>query len=186
MEFEKATLVISLLKSDLYLRLSQHPEELESLIDAHKNQKLVVIDEIQRIPELLNEVHRLVEDCDIKFLLIGSSARNLRKKGINLLAGRAWEANLFPLTSHEIPKFDLSHYLLYGGLPTVYLSNEPQEELYAYVGTYLQQEIQAEAMIRKIPAFARFLKSAACMSGKILNFSELANDIGISAMIFPI
>ena len=181
MEFEKSTLIISLLKSDLYLRLSQHPEELESLIDAHKNNKFVVIDEIQRIPELLNEVHRLIEDRRITFLLTGSSARNLRKKGVNLLAGRAWEADLFPLTSHEIPKFDLLRYLLYGGLPTVYLSSEPQEDLYAYVDTYLQQEIQAEAVVRKVPAFARFLKSAAFMSGKILNFAALSSDIGIPA-----
>ena len=180
-EFEKSTLIINLLQNELFLQLSQRPEDLEGMINAHKNQKIIVIDEIQRVPALLNEIHRLIEDRGIKFLMTGSSARNLRKKGVNLLAGRAWEANLFPLVSHEIPKFDLGRYLRYGGLPAIYLSGDPEEDLHAYVNTYLQQEIQAEAVVRKVPSFARFLKSAAFMSGRMLNFAELSNDAAIPA-----
>ena len=141
----KEIIVINLLRSDMYLRLSGAPHELEEMISIIENPKLVVIDEVQRVPELLNEVHRLIEDRHIRFLLTGSSARKLKKEGVNLLAGRAWETNLFPLTSHEIEKFDLQRYLEYGGLPPVYLSDYPVEELHAYVNTYLKEEIQAEA-----------------------------------------
>ena len=171
-------LILNLLHSEMFLRLSSKPSELEEIIQA-SNKKIVVIDEIQRIPELLNEIHRLIEAKKLIFLLTGSSARKLRKKEVNLLAGRAWEANLFPLTSQEIDDFDLNRYLLYGGLPAVYSSSSPDEELYAYVNTYLREEIQAEALVRKIPAFSRFLQTAALTSGQILNFTNIANDTGI-------
>src|SRR3989338_6829972 len=160
-QLAQETLVIDLLRSDFYLRLTASPQDLESMIDAHPKITYVAIDEVQRIPMLLNEVHRLIETKKIKFLLTGSSARKLRSKGINLLAGRAWEAELFPLTRFEIPQFNLNRYLQYGGLPAVYLSQEPAEELFAYTNTYLHEEIQAESLIRKIPAFSRFLQVAA-------------------------
>ena len=171
--------MINLLRSDYYLRLNNAPHMLEEMIQGHSKQKLVVIDEVQRVPELLNEVHRLIEEQQWTFLLTGSSARTLKKQGINLLAGRAWQAHLFPLTSYEIPSFDLIRYLRYGGLPAVYLSDYPEEELNAYVHTYLREEIQAESLIRKIPAFTRFLEMAALTSGKMLNFSEIASDTGV-------
>ena len=172
-------IMINLLRSDYYLRLNNAPHMLEEMIQGHSKQKLVVIDEVQRVPELLNEVHRLIEEQQWTFLLTGSSARTLKKQGINLLAGRAWQAHLFPLTSYEIPSFDLIRYLRYGGLPAVYLSDYPEEELNAYVHTYLREEIQAESLIRKIPAFTRFLEMAALTSGKMLNFSEIASDTGV-------
>jgi uncharacterized protein len=167
--------IIDLLDSRLFLRLSASPYELEAMIDAGDS-RLIVIDEIQRIPELLNEVHRLIENRKITFLLTGSSARKLRRGQANLLAGRVWEARLFPLTWKEIPDFKLARYLRYGGLPSVYLSEFPEEELDAYVNTYLKEEIMAEGLIRNLPLFARFLRSMALTNGEVINFTKLAND----------
>ncbi len=149
---------IDLLGSEYYLRLRTTPQELEQIIFAHGDPTLVVIDEIQRVPMLLNEVHRLIANHKVRFLLTGSSAWKLKKTEINLLAGRAWTAELFPLCYHEIPDFNLARYLQFGGLPTVYLSDFPEEELGAYIGTYLREEIQAEAVVRKIPASFNFYK----------------------------
>lgn len=175
--------VIDLLRSDLYLRLWAHPEDLAGLIAASppERQRIVVIDEVQRIPELLNEVHRLIEEKQVRFLLTGSSARKLRRGNVNLLAGRAWTAHLYPLTSQEIPAFDLDRYLRYGGLPSVYLSADPEEELQAYVHTYLYEEIQAEGVVRKLPQFSRFLQGAALDSGQLLNFAHLGSAAAIPA-----
>jgi predicted AAA+ superfamily ATPase len=172
-------LILDLLRSDLYLHLASRPQDLEAIIDAETSQPLVVIDEFQRLPELLNEVHRLIENRGIRFLLTGSSARKLRQHHVNLLAGRAREAWLLPLVSQEIPNFELDRYLQYGGLPPVYLGEEPQEELIAYVDTYLKEEIQAESWVRKIPAFSRFLQTAALTNGEILNFTNIASDTGV-------
>ncbi len=171
--------VINLLEAALFYRLSANPSLLREIIDS-TDKKIIVIDEFQRIPELLNEVHHLIESTDLKFLLTGSSARKLRQKNVNLLAGRAWQANLFPLTFFEIDNFDLMRYLQYGGLPFVYDSEYPQEELDAYINTYLREEIQAEQLVRKIPAFARFLELSATTSGQMLNFSNIASDIGVA------
>lgn len=171
-------LVINLLRSDVFLRLSSHPEELEDIINSAKK-NLIVIDEIQLIPSLLNEVHRLIEDKKYTFLLTGSSARKLKQKNINLLAGRAWQASLFVLSSFEIPDFNLDRYMHFGGLPAVYSSKYPREELDAYVNTYLKEEIQAEALIRKIKAFSRFLTVSAVTSGQMLNFTNISSDTEI-------
>ncbi len=172
--------MINLLDRETYLRFSAHPGELEAVVKADPKGALVVIDEIQKIPMLLDEVHRLIESEKQRFLLTGSSARKLKRGQANLLAGRAWLAELFPLTWSEIPKFELNKYLLYGGLPHVYLSAEPAEELRAYAGTYLYEEIQAEGIVRKIPAFSRFLEAAAVSNGQLLNFTEVANDCQVS------
>lgn len=170
-------LVLDLLKSNLYLRLNADPSELEGIIDAElKNRLFVVLDEIQKIPALLDEVHRLIETRHFRFLLTGSSARQLKRKDSNLLGGRAWRAELFPLSWSEIPRFKLDHYLRFGGLPHVYPSQNPAEELDAYVNIYLKEEIQAEGLIRKLPPFSRFLKTAALSNGHVLNFTEVAND----------
>jgi predicted AAA+ superfamily ATPase len=171
--------IIDLLDSRLFLRLSAAPQDLEAIIDANDS-RLVVIDEIQRIPELLNEVHRLLEKRKIRFLLTGSSARKLRRGQANLLAGRVWEARLFPLTWKEAPRFDLDKYLRYGGLPAVYLSEFQEEELDAYVNTYLKEEIMAEGLVRNLPPFARFLKSIALANGEVINFTKLASDCQVA------
>ena len=171
---ETAT-IIDLLDSRYFLRLSSAPHELESIIAAAPAE-IIVIDEIQRVPELLNEIHRLIETQHITFLLTGSSARKLRRGKANLLAGRVWEARMFPLIHRELPDFDLNRYLRYGGLPAVYLSKYPEEALDAYVNTYLKEEILAEGLIRRLPPFSRFLETIALANGDMINFTKLAND----------
>ena len=171
---ETAT-IIDLLDSRYFLRLSSAPHELESIIAAAPAD-IIVIDEIQRIPELLNEIHRLIESQNLTFLLTGSSARKLRRGKANLLAGRVWSAGMFPLIYQEIIDFNLERYLHYGGLPAVYLSEYPEEELDAYVNTYLKEEILAEGLIRRLPPFSRFLKTIALANCEMINFTKLAND----------
>lgn len=169
--------VYDLLHSPTFQRLSRRPELIgETLTDSNQ---IIVIDEIQRLPELLNEVHRLIESKLLRFLLTGSSARGLRKGGVNLLAGRAWEARLFPLTSNEISDFSLERYLQCGGLPQVYSSENPFEELKAYTGTYLQEEIRAESAVRELRGFTRFLDLAATKVGEEVNRESLASDCGV-------
>lgn len=178
----QATL-IDLLQGDIALRLAARPEGLEEIVPSvanPANPSLIVIDEIQKLPHLLDQVHRLIETKKVRFLLTGSSARKLKARGTNLLAGRAWMAHLFSLSWSEIPHFDLDRYLLYGGLPSVYLSDAPHEELKAYVHTYLYEEIRGEALVRKIPAFSRFLEVAALSNGKLLNFTSLGSDSQVS------
>jgi predicted AAA+ superfamily ATPase len=144
---------INLLDSSLYLRLQANPSLLKEIILA-KKVKTVVIDEVQRLPELLNIVHLLIEENRIHFILTGSSARKLKSGGANLLAGRALTRELFPITWKEIRNFDLNKYLKYGGLPMSYFSEWPEEYLDAYVNTYLKEEIQAEGLVKKLPAFS--------------------------------
>lgn len=184
-ELGDSAIVFNLLRSDIYLKLSASPWELESLIDAqiitHKKTKYIVIDEIQKTPQLLDEVHRLIEEKKYRFLLTGSSARKLKRNHANLLAGRAWTAHLYPLSYSEIPNFDLEKYLRFGGLPAIYSSTDPAEELHAYVQTYLYEEIQSEGLVRKLPQFSRFLMTAALSNGQMLNFNQVANDTGVSA-----
>lgn len=170
---------VDLLKSDNFLRLSSRPADLGDMIRA-SGKEVAVIDEVQKLPSILDEVHRLIEETPTRFLLTGSSARKLRHGHANLLAGRAWQANLFPLVSAEIPEFDLMRYLTVGGLPQVYGSAEPHEELDAYVGTYLREEIQAEGAVRNLARFGRFLTVAALSTGEVLNFTNVARDIGVS------
>lgn len=174
-QLEGQSLVIDLLESNHFLRLSSNPQELGQMAD-ETDKPFVVIDEIQKIPSLLDEIHRLIEKKKIRFLLTGSSARKLKGPHVNLLAGRAWIARLFPLTWSEITDFNLDRYLHFGGLPQVYLSQDPLEELRAYTKTYLIEEIRSEALVRKFPAFSRFLEIASLSNGQLLNFSEIAND----------
>jgi uncharacterized protein len=180
-QFPQGTAILDLLESELYLRLSTNPGDLESIISAFNHPSIAIIDEVQRVPHLLNEVHRLIEKKGIKFLLTGSSARKLRHNQANLLAGRARQAELFPLTYIEIPEFNLDRYLHFGGLPMVYQSDEPNDDLHAYVDTYLKEEIQAEALVRQLPAFTRFLKHSALTSGEMLNFANISNDAAVPA-----
>ncbi|MEN9846489.1 MAG: hypothetical protein RIS36_1636 [Pseudomonadota bacterium] len=172
--------ILNLLEQDLFLRLSASPWELRAIIASTDRNVPVVIDEVQKVPALLDEVHRLIEEEGRTFLLTGSSARKLRRGSANLLAGRARLAEIFPLTSHEIPKFDLERYLRVGGLPFVYASDDPSEDLDAYVRTYLQEEVQAEGLTRNLPGFARFLKTAALLNGTVLNYTKLGSDAELS------
>lgn len=142
---------------------------------------VVVIDEVQKLPEILDEVHRLIEGKRQRFLLTGSSARKLKRGGANLLAGRAWWAELFPLTSREIPDFDLLTYLNRGGLPAIYPSDDSYEELRAYAALYLKEEIQNEALTRKIAQFSEFLELIALSNGEEISYQSIAGDCGVSA-----
>lgn len=171
---------INLLDSSLYFQLQANPSLLKEIILAKKVKK-VVIDEVQRLPELLNIVHLLIEEYQIRFVLTGSSARKLKSGGANLLAGRALYKELFPLTWQELKQFDLNRYLKYGGLPMSYFSEEPEEYLDTYVNTYLKEEIQAEGLVKKIPAFSQFLQLASSTSGELLNFTSISNETGVSS-----
>ncbi|MGH7818555.1 MAG: ATP-binding protein, partial [Candidatus Binatia bacterium] len=132
---------------------------------------------MQRLPELLNEVHRLIESRRIRFLLTGSNARKLRRGGVNLLGGRARTKHLHPLVRRELGEhYRLEHAVRYGLLPSIYFSDDPKADLEAYAGTYLQQEVVAEGATRNVEAFSRFLKVAAFCNGTIVNFTEVAND----------
>ena len=167
--------VFDLLDSSVYLSLSQNPGRLAEEITAAD--RVVVIDEVQRLPELLNEVHRLIETRGTRFLLTGSSARRLRAKGVNLLGGRARMRHLHPLTRHELgARFDLDRALARGLLPSIYLSDDPAADLSAYAGTYLQQEVAAEGATRNVPAFSRFLRVAALANATLVNFTNIASD----------
>jgi len=168
-----------LLDSANYLALSRNPGRLAEEIGS--SVKRVVIDEIQRLPSLLNEVQRLIETHDVKFLLTGSSARKLRRGGINLLGGRARVKYLHPLTYRELgDKFVLNHAMQRGLLPSIYFSDDPRADLESYAGLYLQQEIMAEGATRNIPAFSRFLKIAAHNNGGIVNFTNIASDAQVA------
>ena len=174
--------IINLLKSSVYLPLNENPSRLRDVIrEIPTNTGAVVIDEIQKLPSLLDEVHDLIETRKIRFILTGSSGRKLKRSGVNLLAGRAWQADLFPLTTMEIPDFDLDRYLLYGGLPQVYSSEYPEEELDAYVNTYLKEEIKEEAIVQNFTHFARFLSIAAISNGEQLNYANVSRDTGVPA-----
>ncbi len=154
---------IDLLESQTYTRLLAHPEEIESFIPSEFN-KYIVIDEVQRVPELLNEVHRLIENKNYKFILLGSSARKLRKRVVNLLAGRALSYFLYPLTVKELGKdFDLVRSLKFGNLPMVYTDPDPEKYLNSYIKTYLREEVMQEGLTRNLGAFTRFLESASCV-----------------------
>ena len=159
--------VYDLLDTSLYLALNQNPGRIaQELTSDDRDGQIVVIDEIQRLPELLNEVQRLIEQRRIRFLLTGSSARKLRRGGVNLLGGRARMKSLHPLTFQELGKhFDLNRALVRGTLPSMYFSDDTRADLQAYTGLYIQQEIIAEGLTRNVPAFSRFLKVAALCSG---------------------
>jgi predicted AAA+ superfamily ATPase len=167
-----------LLHAPTFAALSRRPELIG---EEHTDPSVpVVIDEIQKLPQLLDEVHRLIEERGMRFLLTGSSARKLKRGGANLLAGRAWEARLFPLVSVELGDFDLGRYLARGGLPAVWFSDEPWEELRAYVGMYLKEEVMAEALVRRLDTFSAFLELCALRCCEEVNFEAFGSDLGIS------
>lgn len=172
------SVVYNLLDPVLVRDLSRNPNLIEQRQDDW--QKLIVVDEIQKLPGILDEVHRLIEEKSARFLLTGSSAKKLRSAGVNLLAGRAWEARLFPLIWRELPNPDLDSFLLKGGMPSVVLSKDPWEELSAYTATYLEQEIRAEAYVKDLGQFVTFLDIVATKIAEELNYQSIASDLGVS------
>lgn len=169
-------LYLDLLEAGLFNDLLANPQRLENLIP--KNfQDWIVIDEVQKVPELLNEIHRLIEKHKYKFVLTGSSPRKLRKGGTNLLAGRALTYSLHPLTATELGKnFDLNHSLNYGELPCVYTESDPKAYLESYVRTYLEEEVRQEGLTRNLSTFSRFLEAASFSQGATLNISEVSRE----------
>lgn len=174
---------VDLLGAELFNDLLANPQRLEHLIPSNFS-GWIILDEIQKIPALLNEVHRLIELKNHKFILTGSSARKLRQKGQNLLAGRALTYAMHPLTAAELGKdFHLKHSLAYGQLPSVYIEENPKAYLESYVRTYLEEEIQAEGLTRNLGAFSRFLEAASFSQGNILNISSIARDCSVERKV---
>jgi len=170
---------IDLLDFDLFLALSQKPTRLRQILEAQP-EKTIVIDEVQKVPQLMDEIHWLIENKGYRFILSGSSARKFKRGTVNLLGGRAWRFLLFPFVTKEVKAFNLDRALFSGLLPAHYLSPDPKMDLKAYVQDYLKEEIQAEALTRNLPAFSKFLFSAALTNGMLLNYSNAARDAGVS------
>lgn len=172
---------IDLLDEGLYQDLLADPRGFAGELRRLERGSWVVVDEVQRLPGLLNEVHRFIEERDLRFALLGSSARKLRAAGVNLLAGRALWREMFPLTPEELGEdFDLDRALEIGALPLVLGSDSPSETLRTYVQLYLREEIKGEALVRNLPGFARFLPVAALFHGQLVNVAGLARDAGVA------
>src|SRR4030042_1289697 len=174
---------IDLLESRIFNDLLADPQRLENFIPINFKD-WIIIDEVQKIPELLNEVHRLIEKNKYKFILTGSSARKLRRKGPNLLAGRALNYSMHPLTVPELGRdFNLDHSLAFGNLPSVYVEPDPQGYLESYIKTYLEEEIKQEGLTRNLGVFSRFLEAASFSQGSVLNISEVARDCSVERKV---
>jgi len=170
-----------LLDEGLYQRLLADPAQFAGELRRLEPGSWVVVDEIQRLPGLLNEVHRFIEEGGLRFALLGSSARKLRAAGVNLLGGRALWREMFPLTPEELGEdFDLDRALEVGGLPLVLASEQPHETLRAYVQLYLREEVKGEALVRNLAGFARFLPVAGLFHGQLLNVAGVARDAGVA------
>lgn len=171
-----------LLKSEEFERLSRQPQLLREELMALPEGALVIIDEIQKLPVLLNEVHWLMVNRELRFILTGSSTRKLRRKGVNLLGGRAMVNNFYPLVSTELEDFDLNRAVNNGMIPRHYLVEDASRRLSGYVGVYLQTEIVEESVVRNLPSFNRFLEAAALTSGEMLVYTNIAADCGVSSV----
>lgn len=169
--------VFDLLSADTFGRLARNPSYIEEVC---RENRPIVIDEIQKLPSLLDEVHRLIELRGFKFLLTGSSARKIRKGGVNLLGGRARIRNIHPFSASELGEaFELDKALNYGLLPGVWFSDDPEEDLSGYVTLYLEQEIMQEGATRNLPAFSRFLEIAALSNGEQINYQSISSEAQI-------
>ena len=174
-----------LLLSTEYQRLLQNPGLIREYcsgagLDGNNQTEPVIIDEIQKIPVLLDEVHWLIENKGLRFILCGSSARKLKRGYANLLGGRAVRYEMFPLVYPEVADFSLEKALNSGLIPRHYASQYPLKLIQSYIGDYLREEIAAEALTRNIPAFSRFLEVAALSNGEIINYSNIASECGVS------
>lgn len=178
--FQDAT-TVDLLRESEYHKYLVNSDLFAERLAALPRDSWVVVDEIQRLPQLLNEVHRAIEEHGLKFALLGSSARKLRRAGTNLLGGRALLRTMYPLLPQEMGSaFSLEHALQFGTLPLIQMSPDPAEQLQAYVQLYLKEEIQAEALVRNLPGFARFLPIASLFHGQCIHVSSLSRDAGIA------
>ena len=175
------SLYFDLLLSDVYLRIESNPATIREAVLATNPTAPVIIDEVQKVPILLDEVHWLIENTNTRFILSGSSPRKILRSGANLLGGRALRYELFPLIYKEIPDFDLFRALNHGLLPKHYLAKRPGRLISSYIGSFLRDEIVAEAQIRNIPSFTRFLEVAALSNGETLNYTNIARECGVAS-----
>jgi len=180
-KYVENSIFYDLLNTAELIRLSRDPSLLyQETAHLHPG-AWVIVDEIQKVPALLNEVHRIIEERKLRFILSGSSARKLKESGVNLLAGRALTYNMFPLVSPEVNfEFELEKQICFGMLPAAYLSSSPKKFLQAYTETYLKEEIRAEALTRNFGNFARFLEIAARQNGQLTNATGIARDAGVA------
>lgn len=172
------------LKTDTYITFNQSPHLLREQVMEFSQQQLaqpIILDEIQKVPMVLNEVHWLIENTSAYFILCGSSARKLKRGAANLLGGRAWRFTFYPLVYPEISDFNLIHALNNGLIPSHYLKESAARDLNAYVKDYLKEEIHDEGLTRDLPAFARFLDAVAFSHGGQINHSNIARDCGVHA-----
>lgn len=184
-QFPDAVL-IDLLKTDVFAEYASRPallRERQAAWQAQKRSRLIIIDEVQKCPSLLDEVQWLIENREQAFVLSGSSARKLRRDHANLLGGRAWRRELRPFCFAEIGTVNLEKVMASGLLPPHFLSPAPREDLRSYVADYLRDEIALEAQRRDIPAFSDFLRVAALTSGELLNYTNVARECGVSAKV---
>lgn len=170
---------LDLLQTDVFAEYAARP----ALLRERWSPGLTIIDEVQKVPALLDEVHWLIENQRASFVLTGSSARKLRRSHANLLAGRARRFELGPLSCFEVEGFDLERVLAGGLLPPHFLSDDPEQDLRAYVADYLKEEIAAEAAVQNLPAFAEFLRVAALTNAELLNYTNVARETGVSAKV---
>ena len=173
-----------LLNTDVLFRLAKQPHILREELQAASEEALespVILDEVQKVPSILDEVHWLIENKGLRFILCGSSARKLKHGHANLLGGRAWRFEMFPLTTGEIGDVDLLKALTHGLLPGHYFKAQAYRSLKAYIEDYLTQEIMAEGLVRNLPSFARFLDAIGYKHGELTNFANIARDCGVDA-----
>lgn len=178
-----SAIYFDLLDFSIYSDLLAKPNRLMEMIPSHYKD-WIIIDEVQRVPELLNEVHRLIEHYHYKFILTGSSARSLHRKGVNLLAGRALRYHMHPLIIQELgDDFNLAHVLKHGLLPKAIKTSQPEKYLETYIQTYIREEVLQEGLTRNLSAFARFLEVASFSQGSLLNMTEIAREVGADRQV---
>lgn len=176
--------VFNFLDTDLFFDVSKKPSVLREKIIALPPVQLdrpIILDEVQKIPAVMDEVHYLIEEKGLHFILCGSSARKLKRGHANLLGGRAWRYEMFPFVSVELPKFDLLKGLNNGLIPSHYLEDDAQMSLKAYLQDYLKEEVASEGLVRNMPAFSRFFDAMSYGHGEMLNFANIARDCGVDA-----
>lgn len=168
-----------LLNTDLKTALLIRPARLREEVLA-ENPDIVIVDEVQKVPALLDEIHWLLENTKSRFILCGSSARKLRHGAANLLGGRAWQFELFPFTTAELDEYDILRIVNHGLIPKHYLETNPKRSLTSYIYDYIEEEINAEALTRNVPAFAKFLEAVAFTHGELINYANIGRDCGVS------
>ncbi|MCK4359626.1 MAG: ATP-binding protein, partial [Candidatus Cloacimonetes bacterium] len=178
------SIVYDFLKTNLFFEFSKRPYLLREQLLAKDRNRLkypIILDEVQKVPQILDEVHWLIENMDLSFILCGSSARKLKRGNVNLLGGRAWHYEMFPLTTAELKDWDLLHILNQGMIPDHYLKKGYKKSLQAYTQDYLKEEVFAEGLTRNIPAFSRFFEAMAYSHGELTSYLNIARECGVNS-----